>query len=81
MPSDTAAVTAKLLDVFSVTGRGTVLVLGDIEGAILIGDQGAVDVLSFAVTGLESIRFADAQEFPPDTIGVLVDLEAWMHPC
>ena len=65
--------TARLVDAFAGAGRGTVLVLGEVEGAVLIGDRGRIGDVEFEVTGLEAIRFAGADEFPPDTIGILVD--------
>jgi hypothetical protein len=64
---------ATLLDAYAVEGRGTVVICGDISGAILMGDVGSVGDLSFTVIGQEARRFAGADEFPADTMGLLVD--------
>lgn len=63
----TGAASAELRDAFSLTGRGTVLVVAGIEGTVHIGDTLVVDDFEARVDGIEMI---DGRSLPADTVGL-----------
>lgn len=64
---------AVLQDVFRLTNRGTVLVAGQIEGAVHIGDQLLFEGRETSVVGIEMINMADPSQAKGNaTVGLLV---------
>ena len=66
-------VSARLLDVFQLSGRGTVILIGEVSDTIHIGDCAFLNSVSMQVTGLELIHFSETAKSRKDAIGLLVD--------
>ncbi len=64
--------TAVLRDVFRLTNRGTVLVVGGIEGKFQIGDRLVLGDRETQAVGIEMIDFSDASQTATGNVGVLV---------
>ncbi len=69
MPAPKAS--AVLQDVFRIMNRGTVLVVGQIEGVINIGDRMELGDRETGVAGIEMVNFS-GEAAPTGAVGVLV---------
>ncbi len=65
----TSPASAELMDVFDLTGHGTVMVVGKLEGTVHIGDALVLDDFEARVEGIEMIN---VKSLPADTIGLLI---------
>lgn len=70
----TRKASAVLQDVFRLSGRGTVIVVGEIEGVVKVGDELTVGACASKVMGIEMIRYSEPQKKPPDTVGLWVSM-------
>ncbi|MDJ0639137.1 MAG: hypothetical protein QNJ20_09900 [Paracoccaceae bacterium] len=68
----TPKASAVLRDVFRLTNRGTVLVVGGIEGVINIGDRLEVETRESHIIGIEMIDFSDPKKTANGNVGLLI---------
>ena len=64
--------TARLKDVFAITGRGTVALCSEVCGTVHVGDVFLVDQIRSVVTGIEMIRYSDPSKIRDGDFGVLI---------